>query len=99
MSLLLDTQLILWLALVTRRLPARAAQLVQDPGNRVYFSTISIWEVVIKAARGRSDFAVDAPLLRLQLLENGFLELTLTSKHVLQVGALPNIHKDPFDRL
>jgi len=33
------------------------------------------------------------------LLDNGYVELAITSRHVLAVGALPTIHKDPFDRL
>jgi hypothetical protein len=32
-------------------------------------------------------------------LDNGYEELDITSRHVLAVGELPQIHKDPFDRL
>jgi PIN domain nuclease of toxin-antitoxin system len=32
-------------------------------------------------------------------LANGYDELAITSRHVLAVGELPQIHKDPFDRL
>jgi PIN domain nuclease of toxin-antitoxin system len=28
-----------------------------------------------------------------------YVELAITSRHVLAVGSLPYIHKDPFDRL
>ena len=33
------------------------------------------------------------------LLDNGYQELNVTSSHVLAVGDLPLIHRDPFDRL
>jgi len=33
------------------------------------------------------------------LLDNGYLELTITSEHAVAVAGLPPIHKDPFDRL
>jgi PIN domain nuclease of toxin-antitoxin system len=38
-------------------------------------------------------------VLRRNLLENGYLELPLTSDHALAVQGLPPIHKDPIDRL
>jgi len=33
------------------------------------------------------------------LLDNAYEELPITSSHVLAIGTLPDIHKDPFDRL
>lgn len=98
MIFLLDTQLILWLSSASNRLPAAALELIEQPGNTFYFSTVSIWEVVIKAGQGRADFDFDASILRRQLLANGYVELPLLSKHVLAVGHLPQMHKDPFDR-
>jgi hypothetical protein len=32
-------------------------------------------------------------------LDNGYLELPVTSAHAVAVEALPPIHKDPFDRI
>jgi len=42
---------------------------------------------------------IDARLLRRGLLDNGYRELPVTSEHALAAGALPPIHKDPFDRM
>jgi PIN domain nuclease of toxin-antitoxin system len=33
------------------------------------------------------------------LLDGGFLEIPITADHVLAVGSLPPLHRDPFDRL
>ena len=63
------------------------------------FSTASIWEVVIKKALDRKDFSVEPSRLRDDLMENGYDELEIRSEHVLEVAALPLIHKDPFDRM
>ncbi len=38
-------------------------------------------------------------MLRRGLLDNGYDELTITSEHALAVDQLPQIHKDPFDRI
>jgi len=63
------------------------------------FSPASIWEVVIKSSLGRTDFQVDAALLRKGLIDNGYIELPITSAHALTVGLLTDIHRDPFDRI
>ncbi len=39
------------------------------------------------------------PSLRRTLLDGGFLEIPITADHVLAVGSLPPLHRDPFDRL
>jgi PIN domain nuclease of toxin-antitoxin system len=48
---------------------------------------------------GRSDFAVNARLLRRGLLDNGYAEIAISGEHALAVDSLPAIHKDPFDRM
>ena len=99
MDLLIDTHLILWAAGLPSRLPREARALMQNEENTLRFSAASIWEIAIKANLGRSDFKVEPRILRRGLLENGWLELPITSEHVVAIDALPNIHKDPFDRL
>jgi PIN domain nuclease of toxin-antitoxin system len=37
--------------------------------------------------------------LRRGLLDNGFIELPVTSEHAVSIDALPDLHKDPFDRI
>ena len=64
----------------------------------MFFSVASLWELVIKAGR-RVGFDVDADEFRWRLQENGFEELDVTAPHVLEVGRLPALHRDPFDRL
>ena len=99
MKFLLDTHLLLWAAGSPERLPAAARPLLEDPLNELLFSAASLWEITIKRALGRSDFAVDARVLRRGLLDNGYLELAIGSEHVVAIDSLPPIHKDPFDRI
>ena len=47
----------------------------------------------------RSDFQVDARILRRGLLDNGYIKLPILSEHAVAIDALAPIHKDPFDRL
>ncbi|HVW85291.1 MAG TPA: type II toxin-antitoxin system VapC family toxin [Bryobacteraceae bacterium] len=99
MKLLLDTHLLLWAAGKPDRLPAEARTLIGDPENEPVFSSASLWEIAIKRGLGRSDFQVDARLLRRGLLDNGYLELAITGEHAVATDGLPPLHKDPFDRL
>ncbi len=89
-----DTQIVIWLETDRARLPARAAALVADGANDLAFSVVNIWEAVIKAARGRPDFAVDPVALRAALLEDEVAELPVPAHHVLGVTALAPIHRD-----
>lgn len=98
MKLLLDTHLLLWAA-AGAGLSPRAAGLISDPANSLYFSAASIWEIAIKSALGRAEFRLDAGVFRRELLENGYFELVITGAHAAAVSQLPDLHKDPFDRI
>lgn len=99
MKLLLDTQLLLWAAGQPERLSARAKRLLNDPKNELLFSAASLWEITIKSGLGREDFRVEPRVLRRALLDNGYVELPVTSEHAVSVDSLPPFHKDPFDRV
>ena len=99
MIYLLDTHLLLWAAGSPRRLSARARTLIDDPTSGLMFSAAAVWEVAIKSRLGRTDFRADARLLRRGLLENGYSELAIESDHTLATLDLPEVHKDPFDRI
>ncbi|MFZ2492288.1 MAG: type II toxin-antitoxin system VapC family toxin [Thermoanaerobaculia bacterium] len=99
MKLLLDTQLLLWAAGQPERLSARARRLLSDRENELLFSAASIWEITIKTSLGRADFRVEPRVLRRALLDNGYVELPITSEHAVSVDTLAPLHKDPFDRL
>lgn len=99
MKILLDKHVLLWVAGDPQQLSAQARKLLEDPQNQLYFSAASLWEISIKNKLGRTDFKVDLPVLRRNLLDYGFEEIAINSAHTLAVEALPNIHKDPFDRM
>lgn len=76
-----------------------ARKLINDEDNELVFSAASLWEIAIKNGLGREDFAVDARVLRRALIDNGYVELTISSEHAVAISQLPPIHKDPFDRM
>ena len=99
MKLLLDTQLLLWAAAHPRRLSSAARKLINDTQHELIFSAASLWEITIKNSLGRDDFRVEPRVLRRGLLDNGYVELPITSEHAVSATALPELHRDPFDRL
>lgn len=99
MKLLLDTHLLLWAAGLPNLLPEPAKKMIEDSENKLYFSAASLWEIAIKRSLGRTDFQVDARVLRRGLLDNGYNELPIGSDHAVFIENLPPIHKDPFDRI
>lgn len=96
---LIDTHLLLWAAAGGEQLSDGVIRRLEDENTQPLFSAASIWEVVIKTGLGRKDFKVDAAMLRRGLLDNGYQELPMTSAHTLAVGRLPDLHRDPFDRI
>jgi PIN domain nuclease of toxin-antitoxin system len=98
-KLLLDTHLLLWAAGDPDRLSNAARALIEDPANELIFSAASLWEIAIKRGLGRTDFHVDARVLRRCLQDNGYGELPITSEHAVAIDSLPLVHKDPFDRI
>lgn len=99
MTLLLDTQMLVWIAREPARLPSAVRALIEDADNPIFFSAASIWEIAIKHALGRADFVLDPHRLRSNLLAQDFTEMAITGEHAAAVAGLPAIHKDPFDRL
>ena len=99
MQLLLDTHLLLWAVVEPERLDVALVGMLEDPLNTPVFSVVSLWELVIKRGLDRPAFQLEPSLLRQALLEAGWRELPVQAHHVLAVGQLPPLHRDPFDRL
>jgi PIN domain nuclease of toxin-antitoxin system len=99
LTVLVDTHLLLWAAGEPAKLPAEARALLLEPGQELWFSAASLWEVTIKHGLGRQDFRIEPRKLRRGLIENGWRELAISSEHAIAAEELPALHKDPFDRM
>jgi PIN domain nuclease of toxin-antitoxin system len=97
LKLILDTDVIIWAALDS--LAEETKQRLSGEGVELLFSAVSIWEIAIKSRLGKPDFSFDAAVFRRSLFENGYIELPVNGVHAAAVARLPDLHKDPFDRL
>jgi PIN domain nuclease of toxin-antitoxin system len=99
MRLLLDTHVLLWSLADPGRLPGSAREAIEAGENEVLFSAASIWEIAIKSQVLRAEFGVEATSIIHAARETRFTELAISAEHAAAVAALPQHHKDPFDRL
>lgn len=100
MKLLLDTQCWLWIFLDPNRLSAAAISAIENETNEVFVSAAVAWEIVIKNRIGKLPLPIDGPDYVVERLEvTGHQPLAITIDHVRAVGKLPNLHRDPFDRV
>lgn len=100
MRLLLDTDVLLWWQLDSPRLSERARSIIADGSNTLLWSAASSWELAIKIGLGR--LTLPEPLANYVprvLRESRITPLTIEHPHTWLVATLPNLHRDPFDRL
>lgn len=100
MRVLLDTNVFLFFAVGSRRLSPRVRSLIEEQEDELIVSTITPWELAIKAAAGRIELPGSAEsVYELARAEIRATELPIRAVHALRVGALPRLHGDPFDRM
>ena len=96
---LLDTHILLWMIGESRSLSGLAMRILADETNELFFSSISIAEVAIKHQKNAAFMPLSPDDVRRCAGECGIRELTFDSKHAVALGALPQLHRDPFDRM
>ena len=100
MRALLDTHAFLWWDLDDPHLSALAADLIGDGQSEILVSAASLWEIALKVGHGR--LKLPGPIERYvpaRLATYRFGTLPVSAEHALRVARLPEIHRDPFDRL
>ena len=96
MRILLDTHINLWWLQDHPKLSKTARDRIVS-ASEVYVSSASIWEATIKTGIGKLE--VDVHQLVAEIENSGFKELSISARHAAAVARLPDIHRDPFDRI
>ncbi|MCK5521316.1 MAG: type II toxin-antitoxin system VapC family toxin [Candidatus Marinimicrobia bacterium] len=96
MNLLLDTHVIIWWLNNSKELSSTHRKHIEDMNNLCYISSATTWEISIKSQLGK----ITIPNTYIdELKKEGFRELPIRWSHTNLVKTLPEIHKDPFDRI
>lgn len=99
MRLLLDTHVWLWSLLEPQRLSAEATQTLEDPGNELWLSPISVWEVLLLAERGRLQVGQEpSGWVRRALAAMPLRDAPLSREVALVSRSVALDHQDPADR-
>ena len=98
MKLLLDTHIWVWSVLAPERLSPRVARQLIHPGNEIWLSAVSIWELRLLHDKGRVRLAPDAVgWISANLSRLNIREAPLTFEVALAVSSLNLPHNDPAD--
>jgi len=99
MKYLLDTHVVLWVGQNSPHLSDKARNAVLDRNAKKYVSVASAWEVALKIGTRKLDIHGGLPDFFKMIDNNGFFTLPIEREYLLRLSALPEHHKDPFDRL
>jgi PIN domain nuclease of toxin-antitoxin system len=100
MKILLDTHVFLWWVTDDSRLSLKAREVISNIENQRFLSAASGWEIAIKAKLGKISILENPKnFIYDQMEENKIQMLPVQMNHALQVYNLPDLHRDPFDRL
>ena len=99
MKLLLDTHVILWGAAEPERFPQNIAVELENESNELWFSPISVWEILLLAEKGRIILEADHKMSIRKMLKNLPLrEAALNLEIAIQSRYVDLPHQDPADR-
>lgn len=101
MNYLLDTHYMLWALTDTQKLSRKIKDEVTHPENRIIISTVSFWEVSLKASIGKLELVGFSPEdLPDACIQMGFDIAPLNPEESSSYHKLrATYHKDPFDRM
>lgn len=100
MTLLLDTQALIWALDGDKRLSRTAQTVLENPDNDLFVSIVSGWEMTIKSAIHKLEPPIPLQaLFPTELERQGINILQIQYSHLHRLLELPHHHRDPFDRM
>ncbi len=96
MTIILDTHIFLWAIAEPEKLSSAQRSALQTRAHRIFVSSVSITELMIKASTGK----MTVPFNTVEIAEEtGFELLDYRAEDALLLQDLPLYHRDPFDRM
>jgi len=100
MQYLLDTHIFLWYILGDTKLSESHKEIIENIQHNIYVSNFSIWEILIKSKLGK--LPIPNPIFSFvtqQIKDHDFLICPNHTSALQYLEVLPDLHKDPFDRM
>ena len=90
----------MWIISGDRTLSGAARDAFVDPENEVFLSAVSAWEIAIKHGLGKLPLPLPPALfVPKERARHDIAPLPLEESSAIMVGRLPDLHRDPFDRM
>jgi PIN domain nuclease of toxin-antitoxin system len=100
MNLVLDTCVLIWLTQEPDKLSLAARSAINDTSNMLWFSHASAWEIHLKHHAGKLSLPEPPRLWIPQQLDLWKIrEQSISLAAIHRSSDLPDIHRDPFDRM
>jgi len=99
MKYLLDTHTLIWYFEDSPKLPVAVYGLIDDAAIEKFACSISLWEIAIKSSIGKMEMRFSFDYLLGLITSSDLTILHIADEHLKGIANLPQIHKDPFDRL
>jgi len=101
MNYLIDTHIFLWSLFAPEKISQPAAKIIKNPGNGIFVSTITFWEISLKFSLNKLKLEGITPDVLPEFANKLNYELlSLSAEDASSFYHLPRIsHKDPFDRM
>lgn len=100
MKLLLDTHVFLWYISKDSRLSPGAEHAIRQSENTICLSAVSLWECLVKYRLGKLQLPQPPEeYLPIQRQRHAIDPLPVDEASVRHLVKLPDLHRDPFDRM
>lgn len=104
MRYLLDTHILIWSIMADDQLSKEAYRIINDTENSIFYSVVSIWEVMIKQMKSPTRIPFSGVELAEYCKKAGFIHLSMIQEHAFLLSSLKRdeqapSHNDPFDRI
>ncbi|KAI4444345.1 type II toxin-antitoxin system VapC family toxin [Schaedlerella arabinosiphila] len=96
---LLDTNALLYFLYDSEKLSKRASEIIYHNDEKISVSIVSMWEIAIKSSIGKLEIKSSISKIVGTCENEQFEILPIKPFHLDEIGRLPPIHGDPFDRL
>lgn len=98
-NLLVDTHIWIWALLETERLTDRECAALEDPESTVHLSSVSVWEALLLAERGRISLGPDPHTwIDHALRVMPMIDMPITRAIAARSRRVDLPHQDPADR-
>ena len=98
MRYLLDTNVLIYMLSAPDEISPEAKRIVQTE-EHLFASFASLWEIAIKQGLGKLNIGLNIPGIEEQCEIRDIQMLPLSSGAIERIKTLPDIHRDPFDRM